>query len=294
MIVVFVLVAFGTGLCAAVAVWLFMGPGAGARVRRIFGGGAGGALSGSFGGSGAGRGAGSFGGAGAGRGAGSFGGAGAGRGAGGFEEGRGRFRDRVRAFVMRVRGRGDGAGAVDGNEDSPMIAVIDRAVQLLKVGIEPARAMTLVADLPDNEVAERVLRKVARAMELGEKPDQALRMYAGELDDEDARILTGMASVWFVSEQAGAPAAEMLASYASTCRDRADAMRERDVALAGPISSVMVLSWLPIMSLGLAVLVGADLVELVTSVPGALSICGGLVLLVVGRIWMRSMLASAR
>ena len=175
-----------------------------------------------------------------------------------------------------------------------MIAVIDRAVQLLKVGIEPARAMTLVADLPDNAVAERVLRKVARAMELGEKPDQALRMYAGELGDEDARILTGMASVWFVSEQAGAPAAEMLASYASTCRDRADAMRERDVALAGPISTVMVLSWLPIMSLGLAVLVGADLVELVTSVPGALSICGGLALLVVGRIWMRSMLAGAR
>lgn len=266
MIVVFALVAFGAGLSVAAAVWLFMGPGAGARVRRIFGvGGAGraaGTLSGGLGESG----------------------------------GRGRFGDRVRAFVMRVRGRGDGAaaGAVDGSEDSPMIAVIDRAVQLLKVGIEPARAMTLVADLPDNEVAERVLRKVARAMELGEKPDQALRMYAGELGDEDARILTGMASVWFVSEQAGAPAAEMLASYASTCRDRADAMRERDVALAGPISSVMVLSWLPIMSLGLAVLVGADLVELVTSVPGALSICGGLVLLVVGRIWMRSMLAGAR
>lgn len=278
MIVVFALVAFGAGLSVAAAAWLFMGPGAGARVRRIFGvgGGASGALSG------AGRGAGTL-----------SGGRGESRGLG-ESGGRGRFGDRVRAFVMRVRGRGDGAGAVDGSEDSPMIAVIDRAVQLLKVGIEPARAMTLVADLPDNEVAERVLRKVARAMELGEKPDQALRMYAGELGDEDARILTGMASVWFVSEQAGAPAAEMLASYASTCRDRADAMRERDVALAGPISSVMVLSWLPIMSLGLAVLVGADLVELVTSVPGALSICGGLVLLVVGRIWMRSMLAGAR
>ncbi|PMD05375.1 type II secretion system F family protein [Brevibacterium paucivorans] len=270
MIGVFALVAFGAGLCVAAAVWLFMGPGAGVRVRRIFGGGVGEA----------GRGAGTL--------SGSFGESGA------AGTGRGRFGDRVRAFVMRVRGRGDGAGAVDGSEDSPMIAVIDRAVQLLKVGIEPARAMTLVADLPENAVAERVLRKVARAMELGEKPEQALRMYAGELGDEDARILTGMASVWFVSEQAGAPAAEMLASYASTCRDRADAMRERDVALAGPISSVMVLSWLPIMSLGLAVLVGADLVELVTSVPGALSICGGLVLLVVGRIWMRSMLAGAR
>lgn len=280
----FALVAFGAGLSAAVAVWLFMGPGAGARVRRIFGGSVGGsvggALRGGFGGSGAGRGGGAL--------------SGTGRGGGALEGGRGRLRDRVHAFVMRVRGRGDGAAAVDGSEDSPMIAVIDRAVQLLKVGIEPARAMTLVADLPDNEVVERVLRKVARTMELGEKPDQALRMYAGELGDEDARILTGMASVWFVSEQAGAPAAEMLASYASTCRDRADAMRERDVALAGPISTVMVLSWLPIMSLGLAVLVGADLVELVTSVPGALSICGGLVLLVAGRIWMRSMLASAR
>ena len=272
MIVVFALVAFGAGLSVAAAVWLFMGPGAGARVRRIFGAG------------------------GAGRAAGTLSGGLGERSGLGESGGRGRFGDRVRAFVMRVRGKGDGAGAgaVDGSEDSPMIAVIDRAVQLLKVGIEPARAMTLVADLPDNEVAERVLRKVARAMELGEKPDQALRMYAGELGDEDARILTGMASVWFVSEQAGAPAAEMLASYASTCRDRADAMRERDVALAGPISSVMVLSWLPIMSLGLAVLVGADLVELVTSVPGALSICGGLVLLVVGRIWMRSMLAGAR
>lgn len=229
------------------AVWLFMGPGASQRVRRLVT---------------------------------------------GQQKSRGSVRDRLRSFVMRVRGRPD--DGVDPGADSPMIAVIDRAVQLLKVGIEPARAMTLVAEVPDNQVAERVLRKVARAMELGEKPHRALSLYASELGEEDARILSGMASVWFVSEQAGAPAAEMLASYASTCRDRADAVRERDVALAGPIASVMVLSWLPIISLGLAVLVGADLIELVTSVPGALSLFGGLVLLVVGRVWMRSMLAGAR
>lgn len=204
-------------------------------------------------------------------------------------------------------GEGEGRGATtsaisrllgkkehDDGADSPVIAVIDRCVQLLKVGIEPARVMRLVADLPSYPTVERVLRKVSRAMELGEAPHAALNMHAAELEEEDERILRGLASVWFVAEHAGAPAADMLASYAVTCRDRADAVRERDVALAGPTSTVMVLSWLPIISLGLAVLVGANLVELLTSVAGIASVGGGLVMLLAGRVWMRSMLNKAR
>lgn len=200
------------------------------------------------------------------------------------------------SLAARLRYRVNALLGRDGNDgaDSPMIAVIDRSVQLLKVGVEPARVMGLVADLPGHPVIAGVLRKVARSMELGETPHAALNLHAGLLEDEDERILRGLASVWFVAEHAGAPAADMLASYASSCRDRADATRERDIALAGPTSTVMVLSWLPIISLGLAVLVGANLLELISSPPGALSVGGGLAMLFAGRVWMRSMLSKAR
>ena len=72
-----------------------------------------------------------------------------------------------------------------------------------------------------------------------------------------------------------------------------DSARERAIALAGPQSTVKVLTALPLLSLGLAVLIGADPAELLTSVPGAVSCISGAVLLVVGRLWMRRMLKRA-
>ncbi len=60
-----------------------------------------------------------------------------------------------------------------------------------------------------------------------------------------------MAAVWTVSERSGAPAADMILRYATARRDALDADRERRIAMAGPRATVRVLSWSPLIGMGL-------------------------------------------
>lgn len=176
------------------------------------------------------------------------------------------------------------------DDTAQALAVIDRAVELLRSGIPPARVMGHLATLPGSDALVSALTLMSRSLELGDPPHTAIRRHSEGLDPAAAEVFSGMASIWFVAQSAGAPVADMLARYAVTCRERADAARERDVALAGPQSTVRVLSWLPLLSLGLALLIGADPLKLVSSVAGALSLVSGAALLVAGRVWMRAML----
>src|SRR5699024_2822364 len=81
---------------------------------------------------------------------------------------------------------------------------------------------------------------------LGEEPGRAIATRSAALPGPAAEVLAGMAAVWTVSERSGAPAAEMILRYASAQRDALDAERERRIAMAGPKSTVRVLSWLPL------------------------------------------------
>ncbi|MCQ9385343.1 type II secretion system F family protein [Brevibacterium moorei] len=197
----------------------------------------------------------------------------------------------------------DGPGAVRGHKRrdkdadpaEPAIAIVDRCTALLRAGVAPAHALRQVARAGTEPGLRTLLEKVARALELGQAPHTAIRAQLARARPapQIARILEGMASVWFVAQTAGAPAAEMLGRYAESCRARADSERERAVALAGPQSTVRVLTWLPVISLGLSLLIGTNPLELITGVPGALSLVCGVALLLAGRAWMRAMLKKA-
>lgn len=185
------------------------------------------------------------------------------------------------------------AGA-DAQSDESAIAVVDRCSELLRVGVPPVRAVSHIAGLGTDPELSRVLAKVARSLELGQAPHLAIRRHLGGLAPRMAEVLDGMAAVWFVAETSGAPAAEMLSEYGQSCRRKADSRRERDVALAGPQSTVKVLTWLPLISLGLSVLIGANPIRLLLSVPGFAALGAGAALLVLGRLWMRRMLRKAQ
>ena len=173
------------------------------------------------------------------------------------------------------------------------VALVDRAVQLLRVGVLPARVMRLLSEIPGDAELAAALGRMARVIELGEPPHVAIDKHLGALPESEREVLAGMSAVWFVAESAGAPAADMLARYAQTCREKADSERERDVALAGPQSTVTVLTWLPLLSIALAVIIGADFAALLTSPAGFASLTGGVALLFAGRLWMRVMLKKA-
>lgn len=85
----------------------------------------------------------------------------------------------------------------------------------------------------------------------------------------------------------------MILRYAAARRDALDADRERRIAMAGPRATVRVLSWLPLIGMGLGLLIGVRPLDLVSGLPGQLSIGGGLVLYLLGRWWMRRMMMRA-
>lgn len=189
-------------------------------------------------------------------------------------------------------GRTSAAGAGDADPHRA-IAVIGRAAALLRIGLPPATVTIQLAEVSDPDLAA-VLTRVSRSMNLGDAPDVAFARYAGALPGPLEQVLTGMGSVWAVAESAGAPAADVLERYARSRQEFAEAERERAVALAGPQATVTVLTWLPAAGLGLALLIGADPLALLGSPVGLVSIGSGVVLLALGRLWMRRMLERAR
>lgn len=204
-----------------------------------------------------------------------------------------------RRLVRIAPAAADSGGGAQGPDDrrradpDAAIALIDRAAALLRVGL-PAHAVVgeLAAAAPEG-LAEP-LRLSARSLSLGEDVRTAVRRHLGGVPADQREVLEAMAAVWHVALISGAPAADMLSRCAASRRALADAHRERDVALAGPQATVTVLTWLPAGGFGLALLIGADLLALLSSPPGAILLGAGAALMVIGRLWMRRMLGAVR
>ncbi|WP_137826961.1 type II secretion system F family protein [Brevibacterium sp. 2SA] len=167
------------------------------------------------------------------------------------------------------------------------IGAVENCAHLLKVGMTPQAVMATLAGQDDR------LRPISRAIALGEEPGRAIAARGQDLPAAAAEVLTGMAAVWTVSERSGAPAADMILRYAAAQRDALDASRERRIAMAGPRATVRVLSWLPLIGMGLGLLIGVRPLTLLTGLPGQLSIGGGIVLYALGRWWMMRMMTRA-
>lgn len=192
-------------------------------------------------------------------------------------------RKEVRAFFRR-----GGHTADDQAERLWAIAAVENCAHLLKVGMTPQAVMSTLSRRND------ALTPISRAISLGEEPGRAIATRSSGLSETAAHVLSGMAAVWTVSERSGAPAAEMILRYAAAQRDALDAERERRIAMAGPRSTVRVLSWLPLIGVGLGLLIGVRPLELITGLPGQLSIGAGLLLYGAGRWWMRTMMFRAQ
>ena len=97
-----------------------------------------------------------------------------------------------------------------------------------------------------------------------------------------------------MSESAGAPLATSLERAAEHAEERIDALMGRQSALAAPRATGRILSWLPLLGLGLGVLMGSDPVGVLTeSVLGALTGLLGLGLAFAGRRWTATLVHRA-
>lgn len=96
------------------------------------------------------------------------------------------------------------------------------------------------------------------------------------------------------SESAGAPLATSLERAAEHAEERIDALLGRQSALAAPRATGRILSWLPLLGLGLGVLMGSDPVGVLTgSILGALTGLLGLGLAFAGRRWTAALVHRA-
>lgn len=97
-----------------------------------------------------------------------------------------------------------------------------------------------------------------------------------------------------MSESAGAPLATSLERAAEHAEERIDALLGRQSALAAPRATGRILSWLPLLGLGLGVLMDSDPVGVLTgSILGALTGLLGLGLAFAGRRWTAALVHRA-
>jgi tight adherence protein B len=110
----------------------------------------------------------------------------------------------------------------------------------------------------------------------------------------EPRIWDRLAACFDIAEASGCPLADVLTRFAAQLEVEDDAEAARQTALAGPRATVSLLTWLPLMGLGLGIALGVDPVAILVGTPlGLAALAAGLVLTVAGRMWSARLVRAA-
>lgn len=220
---------------------------------------------------------------------------------------------RVRAVSLPPPGRASGTpwrsrlSRDVGAEAAEWIALLRRLAALLQAGRSPAAAFEAAVGAtrhgPGTATAahvELVCTSVAAAARLGLDVSTALASVPAPelghraLERRAASTTAELALCWEVSERTGAPLTGLLGGLADALEAELDAEAARSTALAGPRSTVRILTWLPALGIGLGMLMGVDpLRTLLTTGWGLAALVAGAVLTALGRLWTRALIVRA-
>lgn len=110
----------------------------------------------------------------------------------------------------------------------------------------------------------------------------------------DLKAWWELAACFDVAEISGCPLADVLTRFAAQLEAEGDAEAARQTALAGPKATVRLLTWLPVLGLGLGTLLGVDPVQTLLGTPlGVAALAAGLALAAAGRIWSSRLVRAA-
>ncbi|BDV31365.1 type II secretion system F family protein [Microbacterium terricola] len=167
--------------------------------------------------------------------------------------------------------------------------VVLRLAVLLQAGVAPAAAWQHLAETGDDIAA-----RVQAATEAGTPLDRAIAD-AGSSAQGDRDAWPDVAAAWSVAATVGAPLAETLRGLAAALRDTQEAADEVRVALAEPAGTARLMSWLPLVAIGLGLALGFDTFGVLVGTPLGIGclIAGGL-LVVAARRWSAALVARAR
>jgi tight adherence protein B len=112
--------------------------------------------------------------------------------------------------------------------------------------------------------------------------------------DRERRIWGELAACFDIAAASGCPLADVLTRLAAQLEVEDDAEAARQTALAGPKATVTLLTWLPLLGLGLGVALGVDPLSVLLGTPfGVAALAAGMVLTVAGRVWSARLVGSA-
>lgn len=116
----------------------------------------------------------------------------------------------------------------------------------------------------------------------------------GDASRHDSRVWAELAACFDIAEASGCPLADLLTRFAAQLDAEDDAEAARQTALAGPRATVRLLTWLPVLGMGLGMLLGADPLEAFLGTPfGVAALAAGIALTVAGRTWSAGLVRSA-
>ena len=166
---------------------------------------------------------------------------------------------------------------------------VQRLAVLTAAGIAPVSAWRHVGAGGD-PTAERIVEGLTSAHDLPHRIAEAAR--DGPADERSA--WSSLAAVWAIAAEAGAALGPALDRSADVLRSLAQSARDVEVALAGPAATSRIVLALPAIGVLLGVLLGFDMIGAFASLPGAICLgCGGVLIGVAVR-WNRNLLRWAR
>ncbi len=183
-----------------------------------------------------------------------------------------------------------GARPSPGDELDEVAASVQRLAALLSAGLGPLDAVRAL-ERPPPELAA-----AAASDSPFDVPDRIVGVAASAPAPSPVRLAWMLlAAAWAVALESGAPAAASLDRTAGTLRALADADRQVDLAIAGPIATARIVTWLPLLGLGLGWAMGSDPIGVIVgTVPGAVAGVAGVGAITAGVRWNRRLVAEAR
>lgn len=150
-------------------------------------------------------------------------------------------------------------------------------------------------DLGLSAASVAVLGAARAAAATGSPVSEAIRRAAPpEAGEREARIWWELAACLDIAEASGCPLADVLTRFAGQLEVEDDADAARQTALAGPKATVALLTWLPLMGLGLGTALGVDPLAVLLGTPLGLAALGaGIALTAAGRAWSARLVAAA-
>ena len=210
----------------------------------------------------------------------------------------------ARTPVLNLRERWENrrSGAADADEMCVWPLVLRSLALNLQSGMSLNEAVQSLSYPEEYERTSEDIRRFMRALETtaawGLSPhlacQQALDEGEHRLQPHSRERMRDLSLSLRMSENAGAPLATSLERAAEHAEERIDAFLGRQSALAAPRATGRILSWLPLIGLGLGMLMGSDPLGVLTgSVAGALAGLLGLALALMGRRWTARLVRRA-